>query len=143
MKLDWILLSFLYFGQAAHSIKVYQSTLPIETEHGDHGLIYKGEKRNVPFNNGFTLCVRFCFKRLNSYLFYLESFIRIAPHFKKTWFIIGNMNDGTGHYASWLLINPKTQDPVLWYANQWHHICTGYDGENVSFVKVLKQKYYL
>ena len=138
MKLDWILLSFLYFGQAAHSIKVYQSTLPIETEHGVSGLKYMGEKRNVPFNNGFTLCVRFYFKRLTwAYLVYLENFIRIAPNLKKTWFLIGNMNDGTGRYASWLLMNTKTQDPVLWYANQWHHICTGFDGERMSFIKVL------
>ena len=135
---------------SSSSLKIYRSTLPISSNSGVSGLKYKNEQnKNINFNEGFTICARFNYKKLGhkSWLFDFDqkgkskSFLYLRIEYPATWFGLGNFGGGK-RYASWLLKDPKTKNFNIWYANRWHHVCIAFDAKS-SHIALIKVSVYI
>ena len=117
-------------------LKVYHSTLPIESTEGIAGLHYiKPNNANASLANSLTFCLRINYKRMlygdmDTMIWHigpLESVLmKITanyPNHQKWWIF-----DGKG----WPMNN-------FLNANQWQHLCIAYDKGNNTFtiIKVL------
>ena len=55
------------------SLIIYKSTQPIKNNGAHVGLKYQNilNKQNISWNKGFSACIRFNYKKLNNFIFYL------------------------------------------------------------------------
>ena len=129
------------------SLKVYESTLPIESTSGVSGLQYVPKIGQKPMiGNQFTICCRLSFQRLGakSYIFALENvysptqFLWLKAHYPNTWSGLGNYELGNESYTNWILKDAAQNKFTIWTTNKWHHICIGFDGnlQKVTYVLV-------
>ena len=136
---------------SSSSLKIYRSTLPISSNSGVSGLKYINEQnKNINFNEGFTVCARFNYKKLSwkSWLFDFDqkgktkSFLWFKISYPNTWFGLGNFGGGGKKYGSWLLKDPETKNFNIWYANRWHHVCIAFEAKS-SHIALIKVSVYI
>ena len=135
----------LIYISCALSLKVYHSTLSTNENKPTSGLKYlQGHKKNISFTNNLSFCARFNYKRLNVMLFMAYSknkfetpFIHFRITYPQAFFAIGNRLEENS-FGSWTLNDPKTNEFVIWYAYQWHHVCFAYKSvsSHIALVKV-------
>ena len=136
----------LFLITSSWALKIYHSTLSVSSNSGLSGLKYKHvQNGNLNFNDGITICARFNYKKLGekAWLFDFDRkgkgkpFLWFRIMYPNTWFGFGRYDKGRGHYSSWALKDPKTQNYNIWYANRWHHICIAFDAKR-SHIAVIK-----
>ena len=135
----------LIFISCALSLKVYHSTLSTDDNKKTSGLKYLlGHHKNISFTNNLSFCARFNYKRLNVMLFRTYSknkfetpFINLRITYPTAFFSIGDRLKENS-FGSWILNDPKTNEFVIWYAYQWHHVCFAYKSvsSHIALVKV-------
>ena len=135
----------LIFISCALSLKVYHSTLSTNNNKQTSGLKYLlAHHKNISFSNNLSFCARFNYKRLNVMLLRTYSknkietpFIHLRITYPQAFFAIGDRLKKNS-FGSWTLNDPKTNEFVIWYAYQWHHVCFAYKSvsSHIALVKV-------
>ena len=135
----------LIFISCALSLKVYHTTSSNDDNYQTSGLKYLKEyQKSLSFTNNLSFCARFNYKRLNVMLLgaytknmIKNSFIYLKISYPHTFFTIGNRTEQNS-FGSWILNDPKTNEIVIWYAYQWHHVCFSYKSvtSHIALIKV-------
>ena len=127
-------------------LKIYKSTIPIETDGGVSGLQYLNSGNNPnTFKDEFTICLRFNFKRLgpNARILSVDSpfssqkdYVWLIANYPNTWFGVGHMGHDENTYSNWVLLDPNYKTN-LWIANKWHHFCLSFSRSKSNIIAVL------
>ena len=135
----------LIFISCALSLKVYHSTLSTDDNKKTSGLKYLlGHHKNISFTNNLSFCARFNYIRLNVVLFRTyskntseNSFIGLRITYPQSFFAIGDRLKEKS-FGSWTLKDPKTNEFIIWYSHQWHHVCFAYKSvtSHITLIKV-------
>ena len=128
--------------KTSQALVTYQSTLLLNATKPDAGLkLIKGSiKKDTNFEKGITICLRFNFLALGSFIFSHDTgpatdrqlMIGTISGYWQTLFIFGTT-----------ILNVKDVESdtfLLWSTNRWHSICLAFDRTNshITFVKVLE-----
>ena len=131
---------------SAQLIRVFKSTLPIETMHGSSRLHYSNQEKLKLENQSLSFCFQFNFKRILTTLFKLEDenmeyIILFASAKLPSWLTfhspVGINEESRG---SWILKDAKSNSYEHFFqVNRWHSICVSYNNftGKLTVIKVL------
>ena len=140
------LLSYLH---NVASLIIYNSSIPIENDDVLIGLKYLKETNQVlDTKNGFTACVRFNYRKLDSYLFYFGEAKYSAFKFEILWHhytdglllmlgIVRYMNGGKKIFGlPWFRdISGGEESSVS--INKWNHLCISFGPSYSNYTLIL------
>ena len=138
------------------SLRIFESTLPIDSLAGVSGLKYvpTDDQTDVRFTNSFTICARFNYQLLGNNAFLIDivpkiigsrDFFWFKINYPASWWGFGNSEKGvgnivkhvfifevaqfhvSGYFSNWILQDPITDSFGIWHTYSWHHICITYD----------------
>ena len=131
----FIVILSLHLLDIAASLSVYNTSIPVENDNLLIGLKYKHESNQVfDPNQGYTSCVRFNFRKLDSYLFYFGQANHGSLALDVHWNVdvtltdidLGNVvyvKDKKIFHIPWFGVGTIGNENSLPSVNNWNHLC--------------------
>ena len=147
----FIVILSLHLLDIAASLSVYNTSIPVENDNLLIGLKYRHESDQVfDPNEGYTSCVRFNYRKLDSYLFYFGQANHGSLALDVQWYEYDNdINIGNVVY-----VKDKKIFHIPWFGtignenslpsvNNWNHLCIacGPRYSTVTLVLVIDSNY--
>ena len=147
----FIVILSLHLLDIAASLSVYNTSIPVENDNLLIGLKYRHESDQVfDPNEGYTSCVRFNYRKLDSYLFYFGQANHGSLALDVQWYEYDNdINIGNVVY-----VKDKKIFHIPWFGtignenslpsvNNWNHLCIacGPRYSTITLVLVIDSNY--